>query len=114
MSRSNYISCCLLKKEQPSTFNQITDEVMQALDLKAENRQLIRKGISNLRAQKLIPAILYGAKNESVSLQVDYQDFYRLFRKGGYNTIIDLQIGDKEKVKVLIQDIQFHPVKESV
>lgn len=68
---------------------------------------------AKLRSADLIPAEYYGKGVENISLQLSYQDFRRLFRKSGYNTVIVLDIEGKEKKNVLVHRVQMDPVKDS-
>lgn len=70
-----------------------------------------------LRASGLIPAVLYGSGEESVSLMVDYVPFKKLYNEAGESSLIDLSIdgGAQDKpVKVLIQELQYDPVKGNI
>jgi large subunit ribosomal protein L25 len=64
-----------------------------------------------LRAQGRIPAVLYGAKKDSVPVSVDPKQITRILTsESGHNTIFDLQVG-KEKTKAMIVDWQYEPIK---
>ena len=64
-----------------------------------------------LRAQGRIPAVLYGAKKDSVPVSVDPKQITRILTsESGHNTILDLQVG-KEKTKAMIVDWQYEPIK---
>ncbi len=65
-----------------------------------------------VRGEGLIPGILYGQGIEPVSVAVAYNIFSKLYNQAGESSLIDCQIeGGKEPVKVIIQDVQFDPVK---
>lgn len=77
--------------------------------LNAQVRDASKKA-NNLRKEGLLLAEFYGKGEENVSLQFDYQEFRKLYREAGDNTVIDLKIeGGKDK-KVLVQGVQYHPV----
>jgi len=59
-----------------------------------------------------IPAVLYGADTDAVSLSVEVRDLETLFRKSGSGyQLIDLVFGDgKEKKQVMIKELQTDPV----
>jgi large subunit ribosomal protein L25 len=65
-----------------------------------------------IRRQKMIPAVFYGHGVESMSLQMDYQTFRRLFRSAGENTIINIQVEGKGDFKALVQSVDFDPVSD--
>ncbi len=65
-----------------------------------------------IRANRQIPAVLYGPEIKPLTLAVDYRSFEQLYGKAGESNLVDFTMeGAKEPVKVLIQDVQFDPVK---
>ncbi len=89
---------------------------MEALVLKAEPRTVTgRRRVRRLRKTGLIPAVLYGPEVQPRNLQVRAQDVERLLRIGATTQLVDLEIaGDSEPVKVLIREVQRHPVKHTL
>lgn len=81
---------------------------MEKLTLSAELRDINEK-ISDVRANKKIPAIAYGHKFNSQAISVDYSEFLKLFRKSGHTHIIELAI-DGKKHNVLVHEVQKFPV----
>lgn len=68
-----------------------------------------------LRAEGLIPGVLYGPEIEPISIALDYNTFESLYNEAGESTLIDFTVeGDKEPTKVLIQDMQIDPVKRTI
>lgn len=65
--------------------------------------------LKDLRASKVIPAVVYGHKFTPVSISVDYSEFLKTFRIAGETHIIKLSIDGKNQ-DVLVYDIQYHPV----
>src|SRR3954462_804114 len=64
-----------------------------------------------VRVQGRIPAVLYGAKKETVALEGDPKAIGRiLYSDTGHNTIFDLVAGS-EKTKAMIVDWQYEPIK---
>jgi large subunit ribosomal protein L25 len=83
---------------------------MTKINLESEKRDVIGKGVKKLRKEGLIPAILYGNKLAPQSISVNRRDFERVYGEAGESTIIDLEIGKKNKVNVLIHDVQRDPL----
>jgi large subunit ribosomal protein L25 len=80
--------------------------------VKGEARQAGTKGDAR-RARKAgkVPAVLYGAKKEPVSLSVDPKSISKILRSAsGHNTIFDLDVNG-EKTKAMIVDWQYEPIK---
>ena len=64
-----------------------------------------------VRRSGRIPAVLYGAKKETLSLSVDPQQIARILTsESGHNTIFDLHVGE-ERTKAMIVDWQYEPIK---
>ncbi len=66
-----------------------------------------------VRGEDKIPAVLYGHGVDNVSVEMDYQDFRRVYRDAGGNSIIDLTI-DGKAYKVLVQNVDFEPVTDKI
>ncbi|HVP51642.1 MAG TPA: 50S ribosomal protein L25 [Terriglobales bacterium] len=64
-----------------------------------------------VRRDGRIPAVLYGAKKQTLALSVDPKQIARILTsESGHNTIFDLQVGD-ERTKAMIVDWQYEPIK---
>ncbi len=81
---------------------------MEKINLVAEVRSTTEK-LSEVRAAKNIPAVVYGHNAENMIIKMNNSDFLRTFRKSGESHIITLDI-DGKKVDVLVHDIQREPV----
>jgi large subunit ribosomal protein L25 len=81
---------------------------MDTLALEVKTRE---PGSANsLREGEILPCVFYGAGKENKSIAVDYQTFRRIYENAGGNTVIELEIDGKDKVNVLVHDVDFHPV----
>ena len=89
---------------------------MQQARLDAQVRDDIGKGVArSLRRAGKVPAVLYGRKQDTVSLQIDDRTFQTLLRNYGSNVLINLNILDNgDEQTVIIKDLQRHPVKRNV
>lgn len=65
------------------------------------------------REQGKLPAVTYGAGNETVSLDLNYSDFLKLYKQAGDSSLIDLEIDGKNVGKVLVHEVQRDPVKDT-
>ena len=61
---------------------------------------------------EIIPAVLYGADIETVSLEIDRKSFAKVFKDVG-ETLIDLEVEGK-KYSVLIHDTQVNPLSQEL
>jgi large subunit ribosomal protein L25 len=85
--------------------------------LKAGRREAAGKGgARKLRAGGGLPAVLYGAGADPLSLSLDTHDAEILFRSISVdNTIINLDVeGEKAPVPTLVREIQTHPARPQI
>jgi len=83
---------------------------MAKLVLNAEKRDTAHK-TKVLRADRIIPGVVYGKTQESIAIQMDASDLLRMYRTAGDSSIINLKVkGIKEEIEVLFHDKQFEPV----
>lgn len=81
---------------------------MENLNLNAEIRSTEEK-ISNIKADKKVPAVVYGKNQESISIKVSNSDLIKTFRQAGESHIINLEVEGKT-IEVLFHDIQRHHI----
>jgi large subunit ribosomal protein L25 len=59
-----------------------------------------------------VPAVLYGAGKEALSVSLDPRQVSRILHsQTGYNTIFDLALDGGERTKAMIVDWQYEPIK---
>lgn len=86
-------------------------EIITMISLNAKIREEKGKKTESLKKQGRIPAVVYGHKVKNASLDVDYQEFQKVYRQTGENSLIELSVeGEKEKRPVLVHEIQKDPV----
>jgi len=86
---------------------------MAQLTITAQERDLTKKP-AHIRAEKLLPAEFYAEGKENQHLVFDYEDFRRLYRKAGKNSIVDVKMPAGGTEKVLIQEIQLDPIYDTI
>ena len=62
-----------------------------------------------MRTSSVLPAVVCGANQDSLSLTVDYNEFEKLYNEAGSASLIDLEIDGQVKDKVLIHEFQLDP-----
>lgn len=68
-----------------------------------------------LRVSGRVPAVVYGAKKNTVAVSLDPKVISRILASAsGHNTIFDLQVGADERTKAMIVDWQFEPIRGSI
>ena len=85
----------------------------ETLTLPAETRERAGKGASRaLRREGRVPAVVYGGKEEPLSIHVEEKELRRQLGTGHFlNSIVEIEVGGK-KVRTLPKDVAFHPVSE--
>jgi large subunit ribosomal protein L25 len=66
-----------------------------------------------LNLKESIPGIIYGPKQEPISVVVNRKDFEKTFKTAGEATVISLQ-GLPKTVDVLVKDVTFAPIKGGI
>ena len=85
----------------------IDTNILEAQPRTAGNKNAARR----VRRDGKIPAVVYGAGKDAVSVAVDPRHVLRILHsETGHNTIFDLTL-DHDKTKAMIVDWQFEPVK---
>ena len=75
-----------------------------------------------LRRSGNVPAVLYGPKLDSQAMEMDQKTFSKLYKEAGHTSLVNLEIKGSSKDKtetanehvVLIREVQFHPLKNTV
>lgn len=85
------------------------------IELTAEVRNDLGKAMSRrLRRTKKIPATLYGAGEKPQNITLDHDPiWFHSQNEAFYSHILSLQLGSK-KHKVVVKEIQRHPIKHAV
>lgn len=66
-----------------------------------------------VRKSGAVPAVVYGPKQEPVSILVDKSTFEKMLKDAGESTVINL-VGLDEEIEVLVHDVSFNPGKGGV
>ena len=82
-------------------------------NLKAKIRENLTSGSNNkLRAEGLIPAILYGGKDPNQNISVSKKDFSNIINSETFlSKVLELDL-DGKKEKVIPRDVAFHVVSQ--
>ena len=85
----------------------------EALTLAAEARERAGKGASRaLRREGRVPAVVYGGKEEPLSIHVEERTLRRMLDTGHFtNSIVSIEVGGKT-LNTLPKDVSFHPVSD--
>lgn len=79
------------------------------ITLSAQKREVVGKKTAELRSEGVLPAVLYGAKDDSTAIQLSSKEFGKAWKEAGESTIIELTV-DGDKKNVLIYDVDLDPL----
>jgi large subunit ribosomal protein L25 len=79
------------------------------IKLKAETRERKEKLPHDYTA-----AVVYGSKSENILLKLNANELIKAYGQAGESSLIDLDLDGKDSIKVLVKDIQKHPVRDSI
>lgn len=82
-------------------------------ELKVQHRTVTGSNkAKKLRADKLIPGVIYSRGEETRNVSVDARAFLKTYRQAGTSAVIYLDV-EGEEAPVLIREVQVDPVKEN-
>jgi len=88
---------------------------MDRMTINAETRKKTGKGYARrLRVDGKIPAVMYNWKGEATSLELDYRDFYKIWRKATATTLVNLVVDGKKPLLASIKDTEYDILKDKV
>ncbi len=67
-------------------------QIMKRHKLVVEKRKILGKKVHKLRKEGLLPANIYGKGVESLSVQVPYKEFEKVYKEAGETGIVDVEI----------------------
>jgi large subunit ribosomal protein L25 len=84
-----------------------------ALTLPAELRERAGKGASRaLRREGRVPAVIYGGKEQPISIHLEAKELVRQLNTGHFmNSIVMVEVGG-QSVRALPKDVALHPVTD--
>lgn len=85
----------------------------ETIVLEATKRQVTGKQVRHLRAEGVIPGVLYGPELESIPLQMNWLELRPTLRQAGGTHVIELNV-DGEKYNALVREVQRSPLRGDV
>ena len=84
----------------------------EALTLPAETRRAGKGASRALRREGRVPAVIYGGKDEVLSIHVEQKELVRQLGTGHFfSSVVEVEIGG-QKLRTLPKDVAFHPVSD--
>lgn len=73
----------------------------------------VNEDVKSLRTQGIVPAVVYGPKQEAISIKMEAKEFEKAYKMAGESTVVDLSV-DGESHDVLIHAVDRDPVRDTV
>lgn len=70
----------------------------------------VKGALSKIRAEKNIPAVVYGGHKEPVSVTVSVKDLEKII-KAGKNTLVEINLNGAQEL-ALVKEVQYHAVTD--
>ncbi|WP_428054832.1 50S ribosomal protein L25 [Candidatus Avelusimicrobium facis] len=85
---------------------------MEEMNITAEARtgEGVKGALSKIRAEKKVPAVIYGGHKNPVSITVSLKDLEKIM-KAGKNTVAEITLPEG-KEQVLVKEVQYHVVTD--
>jgi large subunit ribosomal protein L25 len=85
-------------------------------ELKAKLRKEEGKKAAKLRANSLVPAVIYGPEvKQNINLTLGYNEFKKVYDVAGENSLINLVIeGEGKPRETLVKDVSYEPLSDRV
>ncbi len=85
---------------------------MEKVTIEAVSREGIgvKGALSQIRAEKKVPAVVYGGHKEPASITVAVKDLEKIM-KAGKNTLVEMTLNGAKEL-VLVKEVQFHAVTD--
>jgi len=87
---------------------------MEKVSIQAVTREGIgvKGALSQIRAEKKVPAVVYGGHKDPASITVSAKDLEKII-KAGKNTLIEIDLNGAKEL-ALVKEIQYHPVTDAM
>ena len=88
--------------------------MVQTIRIEAASRERAGKGAARAtRRGGMVPAVIYGAKQEATLLALDPRDVMKEMHKGGWQShLYEVAVKDGATERCLMREVQFHPVSD--
>jgi len=67
-------------------------QIMKRHKLVVEKRKILGKKVSKLRKEDILPANIYGKGVKSLSIQIPYKEFEKVYKEAGETGVVDVEI----------------------
>jgi large subunit ribosomal protein L25 len=82
----------------------------QDISLQLQDREVIRKGLRQLRDDGQVPAVIHDHGKPSLHVMAEYMPLLKTYEQAGKHHPVQLKVGGKQQL-AMIKDVDFEPVK---
>lgn len=75
-----------------------------------QERTVIRKGLTGLRQEGMVPAVIHNHGKESLLVMGDYVKLTKVYNQAGKHHPVEVMVGGKQHL-ALIKDVDYEPAK---
>jgi large subunit ribosomal protein L25 len=83
---------------------------MANLKLDAQVRTITGTQVKKLRAEGLVPVVVYGRGTSPLNLQVSARNLAYVLQHGGTSRLVEVDVQSGGRHNILVRDVQRHPV----
>jgi large subunit ribosomal protein L25 len=83
---------------------------MEPIRIEASFRTSLGRRAKTVRAQNMIPAVMYGSGVESRPISVPVAAFRKVYARAGSSALVDVAVEKEAPVKAVIKDVQLDPI----
>lgn len=85
---------------------------MKIYQLTLQKRSVTGKAVKQLLTDGILPCVAYGKGVQSVTAQVPYREFEKIYRSTGSSSLVDVTFPDGSMKKALIIEVAKNPLTE--
>jgi large subunit ribosomal protein L25 len=86
---------------------------MSSIKLEAKRREVLGKQVRALRRQGMIPAVIYGAGLEPLSIELEAVEASKTLGRATSATLVEVVVGDETHTS-LVREVQRDPVQRNI
>lgn len=87
---------------------------MADFKLASHKRTLVGKRLKQLRADGMVPGVVYGQGKQALLVQTNAKELEKVFQQAGTNQLVELAVEGDAPVNVLFHEVQHDPMTQRV
>src|SRR5688500_18970800 len=87
---------------------------MPEVNLAAAKRTAVAKQLPALRAQGVVPGVVYGQGKEPTLIQTDAKFLEKIYHQAGTSKLVKLAVAEEQPKNVLFHEVQIDPLSRQI